>query len=658
MLPRSLTACKTPAPLLTIALALLLSGCATPISVHTMGLADSYRERTHSALDGPRLSTQTQSVLQSQNLANIWKKHPEQALATLRASTQAHFYTPDLPSQLFALSELNYQQARKTKDPASFMATALYAYAYLQPDAPTAERPTPYDTRVQQASALYMLGLTGAFGAPVNPDSQRWTLPFATLDLYAAPNARLWHGQILSDFQPTARLRVSGLLNLYTTPGLGEPLAAVPRTDTQPHSAFTVTDKVRVPVNLSLSIADPRRQVLSNQITGRIILTPLDSATQFDQAPDRPPLQYDQTAARAISLSQPEIWSSEYKGFLDGRFFDNHRRSQLFAIEPHQYGRMPVVLIHGTASSPGRWADMVNDLLQDKDISSNFEFWFFSYATGNPIPYSALQLRRALEKTLADLGGPQADPALGQITLIGHSQGGLLAKMLTISPHDRLWNGLMKRPLSRLHLPERTSRFLERALMPTAMPEVRRDIFISTPQHGSYLAGLSIAHFVGGLVTFPVSIKEVTRQIMNGNANAMKLDMSPGRLGSVYAMSPHSAFMRTLASIPVVPDVATHSIIPVQDDSPLSEADDGVVTYESAHIPDVRSELVVRHSGHSTQANPVTIAEVRRILLEQLAAFHPDFHPSGDVDRRNIVRIGGSYTPIAAAPAPAAASSP
>ena len=194
--------------------------------------------------------------------------------------------------------------------------------------------------------------------------------------------------------------------------------------------------------------------------------------------------------------------------------------------------------------------------------------------------------------------------------------------------------------------------------MPTAMPEVRRDIFISTPQHGSYLAGLSIAHFIGGLVTFPVSIQDITKQIMNGNANAMKLDMNPGRLGSVYAMSPHSAFMRTLASIPVVPDVATHSIIPVQDDSPLSDADDGVVTYESAHIPDVRSELVVRHSGHSTQANPVTIAEVRRILLEQLAAFHPDFHPSGDVDRRNIVRIGGSYTPIAAAPKTAPVPSP
>ncbi|MEZ5592188.1 MAG: hypothetical protein R3F53_16345 [Gammaproteobacteria bacterium] len=39
-----------------------------------------------------------------------------------------------------------------------------------------------------------------------------------------------------------------------------------------------------------------------------------------------------------------------------------------------------------------------------------------------------------------------------------------------------------------------------------------------------------------------------------------------------------------------------------------------VVEYSSAHLEDADSELVVR-SGHSTQANPHTIQEVRRILL-------------------------------------------
>jgi hypothetical protein len=44
-----------------------------------------------------------------------------------------------------------------------------------------------------------------------------------------------------------------------------------------------------------------------------------------------------------------------------------------------------------------------------------------------------------------------------------------------------------------------------------------------------------------------------------------------------------------------------------------------VVRYRSAHIEGVESELIVR-SGHSTQFDPHTIAEVRRILLLHLDA--------------------------------------
>ena len=51
------------------------------------------------------------------------------------------------------------------------------------------------------------------------------------------------------------------------------------------------------------------------------------------------------------------------------------------------------------------------------------------------------------------------------------------------------------------------------------------------------------------------------------------------------------------------------------ESGPPEEGNDGVVKYTSAHIDGVESELVVR-SGHSTQAEPATIEEVRRILYE------------------------------------------
>ncbi len=47
---------------------------------------------------------------------------------------------------------------------------------------------------------------------------------------------------------------------------------------------------------------------------------------------------------------------------------------------------------------------------------------------------------------------------------------------------------------------------------------------------------------------------------------------------------------------------------------------DGVVAWESAHLPEAETEIVVE-SSHSAQGSPQVIAEVRRILLEHLEKF-------------------------------------
>jgi hypothetical protein len=80
-------------------------------------------------------------------------------------------------------------------------------------------------------------------------------------------------------------------------------------------------------------------------------------------------------------------------------------------------------------------------------------------------------------------------------------------------------------------------------------------------------------------------------------------------------MDPNSQFVKTFSSIPIAPGIPAHSIISVENlSAPKEKWTDGVVKYESAHIDDAASELIV-HSGHSTQSEPHTIEEVRRILL-------------------------------------------
>ena len=87
-------------------------------------------------------------------------------------------------------------------------------------------------------------------------------------------------------------------------------------------------------------------------------------------------------------------------------------------------------------------------------------------------------------------------------------------------------------------------------------------------------------------------------------------------------MSPANQAIKTLATLPPVPGVTTHSIIAIKGSGALAEGGDGVVSYESAHLDEAVSELIVR-SGHSVQSHPETIEEIRRILLQHLGGAGP-----------------------------------
>jgi hypothetical protein len=55
----------------------------------------------------------------------------------------------------------------------------------------------------------------------------------------------------------------------------------------------------------------------------------------------------------------------------------------------------------------------------------------------------------------------------------------------------------------------------------------------------------------------------------------------------------------------------------------------------------VESELVIEHSGHSTQGNPLTVREVRRILIEELArATQPAASRTADAAPAPVLRQG------------------
>ncbi len=596
---------------------LLLCGCSAPLTISPLNLTQSYAQLDGGALTGGPVSNVTQIALRRYDLSDEWRASPAAAIAALHVRVVGQQKNWE---DYFALAELSYLEGKTAHTREDFLAAALYAYAFLDPGG-TQDVPSPYDGRFSQAVSIYNLSLLAAF--PQNKDglvqfsSGRLAVPFGGVDLVLDDKQLDWHGYRMVGFVPTSNLAVNGLQNIYRNPGLGEPLAAALQMPNTSDAYLVVSPQLRVPANLLLVLDDPRQQLAQSSLHGRLEIHTLDAQPAVQIGQQSVPLEYNQTTAHALGLVERASWSDELSGFLNGAASDN-TKPHLVALEPHQYGHMPVILVHGTASSPFRWANMVNDLMEDPEISQHFEFWFFSYASGNPIPYSALQLRNAINGAVAQLGGTQADPALGKMTLIGHSQGGLLVKMLVIDPGDQLWNGLSAKPLADLALTPKTRNLLKAALFPKPVPEVERVVFIATPQRGSYLAGFSLSQFIGRLVKLPASILDASFEIVNGNTPDTLFGRSKLDLGSINAMSPSSPFIRTLSEIPIVPCVHVHSIIPVQNTGKIGGGGDGVVQYSSAHIAGVDSELIVR-SGHSTQSNPDTIAEVQRILLLQLA---------------------------------------
>ena len=200
------------------------------------------------------------------------------------------------------------------------------------------------------------------------------------------------------------------------------------------------------------------------------------------------------------------------------------------------------------------------------------------------------------------------------MVLIGHSQGGLLVKMQAISTGNRIWNGASRKPLEELQLSDQTRDLIRRALFVEPLPEVSRTVFICTPHRGSFVAGIKIiTNLTRRLLNLPLQLTGLAADLAR-NREALASGVNPIVPSAVDNMSPRNHFIQALQEIPIAPSVTVNSIIAVEGDGPVEQGDDGVVAYSSAHIEPVESELVVQPSSHSTQGNPRTIEEVRRIL--------------------------------------------
>ena len=605
-----------------LALALVLAACSSsPVGVSRVDPNVVHERLTRSALSNKQLSRPTYNVLLEADLDALYADDPEKALERLHDLAVSG---SGGPRQLFAAAEASFLHAERTGKRPYFLAAALYAWAYLFPEDP-GEAPSPFDPRFRLAANLYNRGLTSTLEA--DKDKQivlsggTLDLPFGQLEVAFNETQLTWQNRRMTAFAPIAEYRVFGLQAHYREAGIGAPLAASLGSEwDEGQPGDLLRAELTLPVTALLRSPRSRTGLAWSPLEATLEVHAPDTTDGVEVAGRQVPLETEPTAVLAFALNDSPIWKQEYLRFFQSLPYAHGEQSELYATVPHRLGRIPVVFVHGTASSFGRWAEMFNRLAADSRIRSRYEFWFFSYDSGSPIVWSSMLLRESLERAVKLLDPQGTDLGLRRMVVIGHSQGGLLTKMTVIDSGTRFWDLSFKRPLESLDVSAETRDILERTSFVTPLPFVKRVVFLATPHHGSALTVGGFAEWVAArlrnFIKMPLKLAAVMADLTT-NPDALVLssaDATPRMPTSLDQMNPRNPFLRTLASIPLAPGVAANSIISVKGSGPVEEGGDGVVNYSSAHIDGVESELVVQ-SSHSLQDRPETVEEVRRILL-------------------------------------------
>jgi pimeloyl-ACP methyl ester carboxylesterase len=601
--------------------AVLLAGCAAPISATRVTTRQAYAQVEANALSTGKPSGTTVAILHRYDLDRLAADRPDEAVRQLHQKAAA---TGDR-DLLFALAELSYtagdhiRGSLKPWDPRDprdyYLGSAVYAWLYLFGDGKD-PKPDAFDRRFRVACDFYNYGLglglaaeRRSTNASVRLEGGHRRLPVGGIDLEVdstrAPSRLGEFDQILL----ADEFRVRGLSVRNRDAGIGTPLVCVrpldPRFRIRQSSPATVL--LRAPASLA-ELSSGQRPCPLQLYSGYDADTIVVGGSQV-------PLERDLTTFRAYTLSQSTVWKLGKLQFLAPA---ERIPSQLMLNQPYQPNLIPVVLVHGTFSSPVTWAEMANTLIADPVLREHYQLWTFVYGSGNPLIRSIDEFREALSAKVRELDPTGTNTALRQMVIIGHSQGGLLTKATVVHTGDRIWRLISTNRLEDVQVTEADRAKLRRMLFLEPLPFVHRVVFIATPHRGSYLSTSLARRLAQWLVSLPSAVVSRSTNVFNITSGSKMGKFFGGRMPtSLEGMSPENPGLRAMADIPVSPPVISHSIVPVQGDGDYHKGRDGVVTYESAHQDYVKSEFIV-HSAHSCLSQPATIEEVRRILYENI----------------------------------------
>jgi pimeloyl-ACP methyl ester carboxylesterase len=594
-------------------------------------------------------SERTMETLTRQGLNKRYKTDPARALASLERTAQGQKDDADL---IYALAELNWLEGRR-HDQAKlisfdrqrdqvldrYLDALTYAYDYLFSPALAAGR-QPSDPRFRLACDIYNAALERLIrtalvkGRVPMGESIELTLRGQKAKVrLAVDEGSPWPRNEIGEMMFASDYELTGVETQTRQYGVGVPMIALRKKLKSDDNPATVALERFLPTEAAFPLTafmHPKsrlEQPLDKKGDEEFVVELIDPI-RFRQVGSDPkallPLEFDLTTPLAYMWSKSEQFREADREKISNLIKpgDLSKKSGLTLLRPYEPGKIPVVMVHGLASSPLTWIPMINELLNDPRVRENYQFMLFAYPTGAHVPIAMSSLREALWQARTQFNTEGAAPDFDQMVLLGHSMGGLLCHSLAVSSGDRFWQLHSDRPFQEILGPPEVLTELRQFLFFEPMPSVRRVVYLATPHRGSDLSRGMIGRVSSSLIEDSDHIQKLLSTLIADNPDAFDRKRFRRLPNSIETLSTNSPVLTALLEMKSGPDVTFHSIIGANRPGPPADSTDGVVAYRSSHLDGVASEKLVR-SDHSVQKSPEAIQEVRRVLIEHLVKVRP-----------------------------------
>jgi pimeloyl-ACP methyl ester carboxylesterase len=582
---------------------------------------------------GPKPTSRTEMLLRRYDLLETQEKTPQIALTNLKQQ----IVQEPTGDKVYSVAELAYIDAKRQEDAGKikealdlYGAAVAYSYSYLFESGLDRFR-NPYDPQFRRACDLYNSSLEGALRIAVKQGKikpgKAHTIETASqkfrLDIEVKGP---WHPEDLSHLEFVSQYEIiGGLTNLHHTYGLGVPLIAVRgKHEGEDAAERYYPPGLTFPVTAFLRVAEDSHPESDGVHHCVLELHDPLHATHISVGDRLVPLETDLTTPLAFFLGNPAFKAQDIStiGLLRPGGLTQSKIKGMYMVEPYDPNKIPVVMVHGLWSSPTTWMEMFNDLRSYPEIRARYQFWFYLYPTGQPFWVSAAQMRDNLAdvRQKLDPGGQNAN--LDQMVLVGHSMGGLVSKLQTLESGDDFWHILSDKPISELNASDEDREKLARVVYFHPNPSIKRVITIGTPHHGSDFANKYTTLFISRFILLPEMLTELTNKLVLSNPGFFKNKEMLTTTTSIDSLAPDDPIFPVMISAQKGPGVKYHNIVGRirREDflTKLAEDGDGIVGYQSAHLDDVNSEIVVAADHLNVHRHPLSTLEVRRILLEHL----------------------------------------